>query len=252
MIPLHKIKFICLVLSVVTIFSSCKKFVEIDPPRTELITPTVFATDETAKAAMNDVYIQMRNSFGFAGGGFVGISCLASLSADESVAYFQGDPASTQDYKEFSDNSLTPDNTWVLGLWTDLYNCIYKANAVLEGLTTSTGISAGTKKQLTGEAKFIRAFCHFYLTNLWGDVLLITTTDYRVNNTMPRSPKAQVYQQIIADLKDAQNLLPDDYSFSANARVRVNKSVATALLARAYLYTEDWVNAEMQASTLIN
>uniref|UniRef100_UPI0020C57DF8 RagB/SusD family nutrient uptake outer membrane protein n=1 Tax=Salmonella enterica TaxID=28901 RepID=UPI0020C57DF8 len=65
-----------------------------------------------------------------------------------------------------------------------------------------------------------------------------------------RKPVDQVYQQIIADLKDAQNLLKDTY-VSAD-RARVNKSTVTALLARVYLYIKDYPNAELQATNLIN
>jgi hypothetical protein len=67
-----------------------------------------------------------------------------------------------------------------------------------------------------------------------------------------RTPKALVYDQIIADLKEAKSLLSDDYSFSSNQRVRVNKGAAIALLARVYLYVEDWTNAEGESTTVIN
>ena len=129
---------------------------------------------------------------------------------------------------------------------------IYKSNAIIEGLSSSSGVSENLKNQLMGEAKFVRAFCHFYLVNLWGDVPLILTTDYKTNNSILRTEKGQVYQQIIADLKDAQGLLANDYSFSDNQRIRANSAVATALLARVYLYKEDWANAEAEATAVIN
>jgi hypothetical protein len=88
--------------------------------------------------------------------------------------------------------------------------------------------------------------------NLWGDVPLVLTTDYKANNIMLRTATGQVYQQIISDLKDAESLMLDNYSYSANQRVRANKGVATALLARVYLFTGDWVNAEAESSVLIS
>ena len=106
--------------------------------------------------------------------------------------------------------------------------------------------------QLTGEAKFMRAFCYFYLVNAFGDVPLITSTNYLVNETMPRAPAMEVYRQIIADLKGAKDLLANDYSYSNGEKVRPNKWVAIALLARAYLYTGDWVNAEAEATSVIS
>ena len=71
-----------------------------------------------------------------------------------------------------------------------------------------------------------------------------------------RLRKLQVYNQIIADLKDAQSKLStgfvDALGNASTERTRPNQGAATALLARAYLYTKQWVDAEAQATTLIN
>ena len=61
-----------------------------------------------------------------------------------------------------------------------------------------------------------------------------------------------MYTQIISDLKDAQSVLPGDYNVSSGEKIRPNKWVATALLARVYLYQKDWVDAKSQATTVIN
>jgi hypothetical protein len=105
----------------------------------------------------------------------------------------------------------------------------------------------------------MRAFCYFYLVNLYGDVPLVLATDYKQNALLARTGKDQVYQQIISDLKDAQNLLSDKYldgSLTAYSgtpeKVRPTKWAATALLARTYLYTEKWTDAEAQATSVIN
>lgn len=232
--------------------SSCRKFVEIDPPRTDLIKETVFQSDVTAEAAILDIYYRMRTGGGFASGGFQSISFLTTLSSDEQINYISTTPQMATEFNSFNHNSIAPNNSVILSIWSEIYNCIYKANSVIEGVASSTGMSEKMKKQLEGEAKFIRAFCHFYLVNLWGDVPLITTTDYRTNSTIPRAPVAQVYEQIVNDLTDAQTLLIDDYSFSNNQRVRANKGVVNALLARAYLYKGDWVNAEKESTAVIS
>jgi hypothetical protein len=66
-----------------------------------------------------------------------------------------------------------------------------------------------------------------------------------------------VWAQIISDLKEAEELLSTAYMDAAaknptTERVRPNKFTAAALLARAYLYQGDWVNAEMQARSVID
>jgi starch-binding outer membrane protein, SusD/RagB family len=142
-------------------------------------------------------------------------------------------------------------------VWNDFYSKIYTVNLALERLGGSTQLTESVKQQLMGEAKFLHAFLYFYLVNLYGDVPLALQTDYRINAKLQRTSKNLVYQQIIADLKDAQTLLTDNY-FSADAktptteRLRPNKWTATALLARAYLYTSDWTNSEIQANSIIS
>jgi hypothetical protein len=110
---------------------------------------------------------------------------------------------------------------------------------------------------LLGEAYFMRAFFHFYLVNLFGDVPLMTTSDWRVNAVMHRTPKDTAYKQIIADLKSAQGLLSENFLQAdrvtpGGERIRPTKGAAAALLARVYLYTKDWTNAEMQATIVID
>ncbi len=129
---------------------------------------------------------------------------------------------------------------------------IYQANFVLEGVASSNTLSSTTKNQLTGEAKFVRAFCYFYLINLFSDVPLLTTTAWETNSVMPRTSKSKVYEQIITDLKEAKDLLAEDYGVSNNERIRPNKSTAAALLARVYLYTGNYADAEQQSSFVIN
>lgn len=235
--------------------SSCKKFVEIDSPRTDLIKATVFASDATAEAAMLDIYYRSGNSsdFSFSAGSFISISHLGAICSDEEINYYTGGPEFTAEVKQFADNAILSDNSNLLRLWSGFYSCLYGVNAIIEGLALpSSQVSENKKKQLEGEAKFIRAFCYFYLVNLWGDVPLITSTGYQVNNTMTRTAEEEVYGQIIKDLTDAQNLLPDDYSFAGNQRIRANKYAAIALLARAYLHKGEWANAEQQATQVIN
>ena len=227
-------------------FSACKKFVEVGPPKTDLVRNTVFIDDATATAALSSIYSQMVTG-GFASGDPNSFTFLGSLLSDEMDNY-----SSNLETIEFYDNTLSPTNSMANRMWVELYKYIYKANAIIEGISDSTGLTPALKRQLEGEAKFVRAFSHFYLINLFGDVPLILSTNYKANSVVFRTPKAKVYQQIIDDLKDAQNLLANDYSFSNNERVRPNKWAASALLARVYLFTQDWANAEIQSTAVID
>jgi hypothetical protein len=230
---------------------SCKKFVEVDPPKTDLVRSAVFSSNATADAAMLEIYYQLRSS-GFAGGGISSISYLASLSSDEQVNFYGRTPEIFAEFSQFNSNNLIANNSYILSMWTEMFQCIYKCNAVIEGLLESVAVSDDLKNRLIGEAKFVRAFCHFYLVNLWGRVPLITSTDYKLNTSIPRVDTNVVYQQIVDDLQAAIDLLPDDYSLSSGERARANKYVARALLARVYLYTKQWADAETQATYVID
>jgi hypothetical protein len=184
--------------------------------------------------------------------GLNSISVKSGLSADELELY---DASTNQGLIAFYKNALS--NQSQLTSWESFYKCLHTVNSVLEGLEKSATLTPAVKQQLMGEAKFLRAFIHFYLVNLYGDVPLVTSSDYRVNALSKRTSQTQVYQQIIADLQDAQNLLSENYvggdaMSSTTERVRPTKWAATALLARAYLYTGDWKGAEAKASVLIS
>lgn len=231
-------------------YVSCSDFVEIDPPRTDLIKSTVFTNDKTAIAAVSDIYAELADR-GFASGDFGSITYLASLSSDELLNYNDG-PGLGQTFKQFNENTLNSTNGSIASLWSELYRTIYKANAIVEGLASSSGISQSLSDQLEGEAKFLRAFCHFYLVALWGDIPLVLSTDYRINAGIPRMPKEEVYEQVILDLTLALGLLSEEYSFSGGQRVRPNQAAAAALLSRTYLYNGEWAAAERLATSIID
>lgn len=221
----------------------CKKFVQIGAPNTQLIAASVFKSSAAATAAQTAIYSQMYNeSF------YLAQSC--GLLSDELTNY-----STDLGLQQYYTNSMTAAKG--PGPWSSAYKYIYQANAIIEGLRNNASIDPAIAQQLTGESKFLRAFWLFCLTNVYGDVPLVTTTDYTVNGPIARSPQATVYQQIVADLKDAQSLLNANYVDASdtaitNERVRPTKGAATSLLARVYLYTQKYDSAEAQASVEIN
>ena len=225
---------------------SCKK-IEIPPPVGTITTTQVFSTDAQAISATSGMYSGMTGGYPTLASG--GMTVLAGVSADELIFFNQ----TFADYANFQQNALLPTNTYVnLSFWTSTYTTIYSANAIIEGLENYKGVNDSLKNELTGEAEFTRAFCNFYLTNLFGDIPLVTTINWHKTNLLVRTPQSQVYQAIIADLKDAQNRLSGDYSAGKGQRIIPNKWAATALLARVYLYLGEWQNARDQSNAVIS
>lgn len=242
------------------IHSSCRKLIAIPAPINTITTTQVFSSETKANAAMAGIYSVMINgdkvqSVVSAGQSFLSaglLTIMGGLSSGEMDNYSgSNEPA----LNLLSTNKLTVYQADKAGMaWETAYKTIYAANSVIEGIAASTAVALrdSTRKALTGEAKFVRAFNYFYLTNLFGDVPLALTVDFNQTRSMSRTAQQQVYQQIVADLKDAEANMPESYPTGNGERVRPNKATATALLARVYLYLGEYANAVAAATTLIN
>lgn len=248
----HMIKYISRMMTIALICISqagCKKLLNIEPPTTSLTNLSAFNDDYTATAVMTGHYAKL--SLGGGGFGFLGISSATSLLADE-LSLWSG--YSLSPYVECYNNQL---HSELSTFWP--YQGLYECNAVIENINVSVDLSPSVKNQLLGEAIFMRSCYFFYLVNLFGDIPMPLTTDIKVNALLSRTPKDLVYRQIIADLKEAVSLLSSEYLngglkfyVSNTQRVRPTRWAAMALLARTYLYTGDYANAEITSSELIN
>jgi starch-binding outer membrane protein, SusD/RagB family len=224
------------------LIAGCKKLVEVDPPIDKVTNKFIYSDNSNAAAVLTGIYYEM-SPYAY------DASRLMALSADEFNFFNNGN---VEQFSLYTNNLSSSYGT----SWASLYSFIYRANAAIEGLSASGSLLPDVKNQLLGEAKFIRAFNYFYLVNLYGDVPLVVNTDYAKSALMARTESDKVYEQIATDLKEAQILLNPKYLGAfANAetqeRLRPNKYVADALLARVYLYMNNWVNAETEASKVI-
>lgn len=223
--------------------ASCESFIEVDPPKSQLIGANTFDEVATATAVLSNIYVQIREN-GMLSGVTSGGTNLLGNYADELDFY-----GTNTSMMEFNNHTLIASNTLLSSLWNTSYNQIYSANALLEGVTKSEAITGDSRNRLLGEALFLRAYLHFYLTNTFGDVPYVTTTDYNLNKSIGKLSPEQIYQHIITDLREAEKLIPDTYP--TQERVRPNKATAKALLARVYLYAENWEKAESYATAVI-
>jgi starch-binding outer membrane protein, SusD/RagB family len=221
----------------------CKKFVEIPPPDSQLVATSVFNNSAAATAAQLSIYIQMEYSESY------NMSQNLGMQSDELTSY------STQlTQMQLYTNALTSASDD--GNWGHAYHYIYQANAIIAALQNNGSIIPSINQQLTGESKFLRAFWHFYLTNMYGDIPVVLTTDYTSNSRIARTPQTEVYSQIIKDLSDAAQLLSSNYLDASDTtitteRIRPTKWAAYAMLARAYLYEGRYDSAKAAAALVI-
>ncbi|WP_046246352.1 RagB/SusD family nutrient uptake outer membrane protein [Hymenobacter terrenus] len=154
-------------------------------------------------------------------------------------------------FLQIDQNQLSADNVLITEAWTQMYQAVNGANIVI---TTLPGINdpllpVAEKNQLLGEAYFLRALVYFDLGRGWGGVpLVLTPTRTKENGQgLRRATLAQTYDQVLADLAEAEKLLPD-----ATTRNRGVKASARALRARLHLYRKQWAEAETNATLLID
>lgn len=225
--------------------TSCRKYLDVGSPAVQLTGETVFNNDATATAAMLAIYSLMESS---------GLAYNTILTTGTAADECNNHRTAT-DAVGIATNNITPENGTVLTLWNSNYNYIYQANALIEGLSRSTGVSSAVRNQLIGEAYFIRAWCHFSLINYFGNIPYNTTTNYEENLHRPQLNMTEVLPRIIEDLIKSKSLLQPFYVGANNLvtseRTRPNKYVAHALLAKVYLYNKQWALAESEADSVI-
>lgn len=240
-----KISCFSILMVLILVVSSCDSFVNVDLPESQLNSEAVFEDYTTANTAVTDLYSKIRDA-GFLAGNNSGLSDKLGNYTDEMIAY--GDPTNTS--FNFYYNSILPTTPEVASYWNLAYNQIYASNAVIEGVSNSTGLTLDQKNQLTGEALFTRALLHFYLVNLYGDIPYITQTDYRKNSVVTRMPVKEIYANIINDLQESILLLKENSS--GPQRTRPDRFAAKALLSRTYLYFGAYAEASNEASSILN
>lgn len=142
------------------------------------------------------------------------------------------DGIETIDLANFSANST---NFAALDLWRGPYPGILRCNIVLKKLP-SIDMDAELRDRIMGEAYFLRAHYYFILVRIFGDVPLQTEPLVAGSDlNQPRTPKAQVYEQIIADCGKAIEMLPVKSSYSSTNLGRACKEAAECMLAKVYL-----------------
>lgn len=235
-----------------SLVSSCKKFVDVPVPSNALTGEAVFLSDKTAVAAINGLYIKLVE--GNVIGGRSSVSFTGALLSDELFLF----PRASGNIRTIFTNNMTANVPY--GPWRFLYNYIQATNTMLSELSSSQILNPQLKRQLEGECKFLRAFYYFYLVTLYGDVPLLLTPDWKNNSNAKRTPMRDVWGQITKDLIESKELLSENflmgdamtkYDLASAERVRPTKWAASSLLARVYLYTEKWGNANTEATKVI-
>lgn len=238
---LIKTTIICI--SVLTLGTGCKKFLEQEVPGA-FPEQDFYKTDNDASQAVIGVYDMMQAHYN---SNWASIYMIKSLLSDESNA--GGSDAGDQPgYQTIDNYNFDATNDKIRDAWRMTYFTIYRANKVIN----KTDAVNDLRKRLVAEAKVLRAYNYFELVSLWGDVPLILDDVAPASYTSTgRSSKATVYAQIEKDLTEAIAVLPIKNNYSAADKFRVSKGTAQALLGKALLYQQKWNDAATHFESVI-
>jgi hypothetical protein len=139
---------------------------------------------------------------------------------------------------------LTPGNGDISNFWRRLYYIVGNANIVLSKLETAPeAVTAADKKRISSQIKFLRGFAYYHLAQGFGSVPLITTVFDESQLKMSCTPVDKVWDQVIADFKEAAEGLPEANDWGSE-KGRASKGSALGYLAQAYMYKKNWPDAQ--------
>lgn len=155
---------------------------------------------------------------------------------------------STSDFMRFE---VTNRKGHVAGAWGSLFAVVAQSNTLIHTLSnlSSAEISQSVINNALGEAKFVRAMAYFHIVRLWGPVPIIENNlDLIYAPQVPKNPVEDVYTFIKRDLEFAIN---NCYQKAESDPGKVTQEGAMALLAKVYLYENDFSNARTMAEQVI-
>jgi hypothetical protein len=244
--------YILLLLCSLGLIASCKKYINegpIDSPTND----NFWVSERAAESGLAGAYGLLRTAL-----------------TNSRACFVFGDATASEflfNQNNWTLQSLQPDNNFNFDYepyeeelvdWTPFYKAISQCNLILSKVPAipASGFTddpVATKNQILGEAYFVRAYCYYYLSQVWGQPVIVTQAYTDPINAQPiaRSTTAAGFAQAASDLMASIKLLPYGYSNPANTAVQANRGAAFALLAKTYLWQKQYQLASAAADSVI-
>lgn len=236
------------------VFSSCKDNFLSTVPKTAIAETDAYSTAGKLLAQVNNLYGQLQTAT-FYGGRYIVFN---EQRGDE---FGQNDGNAATGSAIWNQN-VASTSEYINNVWSAAYTAINSSNILISKLSDTKIVSDSVAKFYTAEAKFVRALAYLSLVqtyakpynqdkNALGVPLRLKPITSAGNNDLARSSVAEVYNQILKDLNEAEAGLPVGYSTALLNASRAKKSTAIALKTRVYLQQNDYKNVVAEASKLI-
>ena len=208
---------------------SCQSILNKEPIAT-LDAGSYFQTADDAVQAVNAAYQPLtfsnsNNNFYWA---------FSVIGSDEAIT---GGDGSRPGLVEIDALIQTPRTDEFNSFWKLEYNGITQCNTVLDKIL-KISMDKTLQNRIIGEALFLRSYYYMSLVQVYGDVPLLTTILPPDKLRVPKTPKADILNQIAADCDRAAGLLPVKYTTSDVGRI--TQGAALAMAAKAYLYLKQF------------
>ena len=212
-------------------FTSCESYLDQKNPN-KITSDTFWETEDDFLQALVATYTPLRNPYG-------GYYNARSIE----IRNYRGDDISARndvdDLYQVHMFVNSPDNEHAKNMFQECYSSIYRANMLLEKLRDSN-LSEDFKREIEGEALFLRGIHYFILANEFKDVpLRLIASQSPGDFPIVKSPQSDIYAQVESDLIRATELLP----VKSLNNGRANKGAALAYLGKLYIYMEQWDRA---------
>lgn len=236
--------FTCVMAVSLVASTGCKKDFFNRPPEDAITVDNFYQTNDQVTASTNALY----NSPWF---NWVGKSgwAITELAGGNGRTY-------SDDVISLFNFSLTDINPRIADAWNSLFTVVAQSNALINNLPVkaSASVDKAVLNNALGEAHLMRALAYFHIVRIWGNVPIIENSVDFVNNfQVNTNPVTDIYKFIINDLKFAEaNCTPKIRAGASIAQGHVSSGSASALLAKVYLYMDDYANARTEAEKVIN
>jgi starch-binding outer membrane protein, SusD/RagB family len=227
---------------IATISTGCNKDFFNRPPENQLTVGTYYQTVAQVQASTDILYAAPW--FGLNGKAFLAMGDLQSGNA----ACYAGTDGSFDAFRSMSEGNATQT---VQSSWNALFTVVAQANELLINLPgAATAVPVSVVNNALGEAHLMRGLAYFYLVRQFGNVPIITnpTADASTFSTVPTNPVTDVYKFITMDLAFAEANCTPGVANTGHA----SSNSASGILAKVYLYEQQYDSARIEAEKAIN
>jgi hypothetical protein len=240
-------KFLICLSFVALVVASCNKKLDVLPQNT--VPSEEIKTEDDVRAVLFGGYSTWQNANAY-GEKYNTFGELLSEGGD--IAW----EGTFQTYGRVVNNAQVTTDPEIYQIWANSYHTIATANVVLSKLDI---LSGAEKTEVEGEAKFLRGVTYFNLVNFFAlpysagttnpgvPVILQPVEGYEpARDKLPRKSVGEVYAQIVSDLEDAADKLPE-----SSENFRADRYAALAFLSRVYLAQANYAGARDAADEVI-